>query len=95
MFLLSFSKVVTNILKIYKLTKIYKILKKLFTIIIWLLNFIEYVHLGANDSCGTKFKKILVRISFFKNVVLKESFFFVVSDVVPILYSKACICTRD
>ena len=38
MFLPLFSKVVTNILKIYELPKIYKILKKLFTIIIYQVN---------------------------------------------------------
>ena len=33
---------------------------------IWLLNFIENVHLGAKDSFGTKFKKIVGRIFFKK-----------------------------
>ena len=33
---------------------------------IWLLSFIENVHLGAKDSFGSKLKKILVRIFFFK-----------------------------
>ena len=32
---------------------------------------------------------------FLKNVVPKESFFFVASDVVAILYNKPCICTGD
>ena len=71
MFLPLFLKVITNILKIYELPKIYKILKKLFTIssprsilchnFIWVLNFIENLHLGAKDSFGTKLKKILFR----------------------------------
>ena len=38
MFLPLFSKLVTNILKIYELPKIYKIFKKLFTIIIYQVN---------------------------------------------------------
>ena len=67
---------------------------------IWLLNyipisFIENVLLGAKDSFCTKLKKVLGRIFFEKNVVPKESFFFVASDVVSILYIEPCICTGD
>ena len=73
MFFPLFSKVFTNILKIYELPKIYnRILKKLLTMsstrsilchnFIWLLKFIENVHLGAKDSFDTK--KILGRIFF-------------------------------
>ena len=76
MFLPLFSKVISNILKIYELSKIYKILKKkeksqyssnrsiLCHDFTWLLNFIENVHLGAKDSFSTKLKKILVKIFF-------------------------------
>ena len=32
---------------------------------------------------------------FLKNVVPEETFFFVASDVAPILYNKPCICTGD
>ena len=100
MFFPLYSNVFTNLLKIYELPKIYnKILKKLLTIIsgsilchnfIWLLNFIENVHLRAEDSFGTKLKKSQVG-HFKKNVVPKESFFFVASDIVPTLYNKPCI----
>ena len=98
-----FSKGFINILKIYELPKTYnKILKNLFAIIIdqvnsmWqlhLLNFIENVQLGAKDFFGTNLKKTLGRIFFLKNVVPKESVFFVASDVVPILYNNPCMCT--
>ena len=75
MFFPIFSNLFTDILKIYELPKIYnKILKKLLTMsstrsilchnFIWLLKFIENVHLGAKDSFGTKLKKILGRILF-------------------------------
>ena len=76
MFLPLFSKVVTNILKIYELPKICKILKKLFTIIIYQVNSMSKLHLaselywkctlGAKDSFGTKLRKILGRIFFLK-----------------------------
>ena len=78
MFFPFISKVVTNILKIYELPKIYnKILKKLSKIIIYqvISNFIENVHLRTKDLFGTKLKKILGRI-LLKNVVPKEPFFF-------------------
>ena len=55
----------------------------------------ENVHLEAKNSFGTKLKKLLGRIFFFLNVVPKESFFFVASDVVPILYNKPCIYIGD
>ena len=55
-----------------------------------ILNCVENVLLGPKDSFGTKSKKILGRL-FKKNVVPKESFLFVASDVVPILYNKPCI----
>ena len=32
---------------------------------------------------------------FLENVVPKQSFFFVASDVIPILYNKPCTCTGD
>ena len=77
MFFPLFSKVFTNILKIYEVSKtINKILKKLFTIIIYQIislsqlhltsELIENVQLEAKDSFGTKFKKFLVRILFLK-----------------------------
>ena len=102
MFFPIFSNVFTNILKIYELPKIYnKILKKLLTMsstrsvlchnFIWLLKFIENVHLGAKDSFGTKLKKNPRWDNFFKNVVPKDSFFFAASDVAPIVYNKPCI----
>ena len=97
MFFSLFLNVFTNILKIYKLPKIYnKILKKLLKIIIYQVtsNFIENVHLGTKDLFGTKLKKILGRI-LLKNVVPKEPFFFAASDIVPIIYNKPCICTAD
>ena len=48
MFLPLFSKVVTNILKIYELPKIYnKILKKLLTIIIYQVNSMSQLHLAS------------------------------------------------
>ena len=61
------------------------------------MNFIENVHLGEKDSFGTKLKKkkMLGRIFKKKNVVPKESFFFVASDVVPILYNKPFILETD
>ena len=40
-------KVVTNILKDYELPKIYKILKKLFTIIIYQVNSMSQLHLAS------------------------------------------------
>ena len=51
-----------------------QLFKKLFTIIrsilchsfIWLLNFIENVHLGAKDTLGTKLQKFQGRIFFQK-----------------------------
>ena len=47
--------------------------------------------LGEKDSFGTKLKKyILGRIFFYRNIMPKESFFFVASDVVPIVYNKSC-----
>ena len=55
----------------------------------------KYKHLAAKDSFGTKLKEILGRIFFLRNVVPKESLFFVASDVVPILWNKPCICTGD
>ena len=42
-----FSKVVTNILKTYELRKIYKILKKLITIIIYQVNSMSKLHLAS------------------------------------------------
>ena len=73
MFFPIFSNLFTDILKIYELPKIYnKILKKLLTMsstrsilchnFIWLLKFIENVHLGVKDSFGTKLKKIQGRV---------------------------------
>ena len=48
MFFPLFSKVFTNILKIYELPKIYnKILKKLFTIIIYQVNSMSQLHLAS------------------------------------------------
>ena len=38
-------------------------------------------------------KKIFGK-TFLKNVATKD-FFFVASDVVPVLYNKACLCTGD
>ena len=59
------------------------------------INFTENVALGEKNSFGSKLKKVLGRIFFLKNVVPKESFFFVASDVVPIVYNKTCICFGD
>ena len=54
----------------------------------WLLNFIENVHFGEKDPFGTKLKKNPRQNIFLKNVVPKESFFFVKSDI-------PCRFTRD
>ena len=56
--------------------------------------FIENMPLGSKVSFDTKLTKILGR-TVFKKLVPKESFFFVASDVVPILYNRPCICTGD
>ena len=75
MFFPFFSNVFTNILKIYELPKkCNKIVKKLFTIIIYQVDFMSQLHLaselywkctlGVKDSFGTKLKKILGRTFF-------------------------------
>ena len=46
-FLPLFSKLITNILKIYERPKTYKILKKWFTIIIYQVNSMSQVHLAS------------------------------------------------
>ena len=46
---------------------------------------------GKRTLLPLNYKKVLGTIFFLKNVVPKESFFFVASDVVPILYNKPCI----
>ena len=78
-------------------------LKKIFTIIICQVNTISQLHLASElkmytwgeDSFGTKLKKNSRQDIFFKNVVPKESFFFVASYVVPILYNKPCILENN
>ena len=105
MFFPLFSNVFTNILKIYELPKIYnKILKKLFTIIIYQVN---YVTISSGFwtllKMYTWWQKTLSALNlqnprwdiFLKNAVPKESFFFAASDVARILYNKPCICIGD
>ena len=50
---------------------------------------------GQKTLLALNFKKNLSQDIFPKNIVLKESFFFVASDVVSIIYNKPCICIGD
>ena len=98
-FFLLFSKVFTNISKIYELPKINNIIPKycqslVLTIVKYQAIFMSQLHLASELYPYNFFENVLLgakysfgRVFFQKSLVPKDSFF-VASDVVHILYNK-------
>ena len=102
-----FSKVFTDMLKIYEPPKLYKKIPKycqtlFLKIIIYQANAMNYTHISfienvpkeAKKSFSTKLKKKSYVGSLFK-MQCQKSPFLVASYVVPILYNKPYICSGD